>query len=267
MDAQTIETYFKRHRTVTYMLLALSALIIFLMIFLSNQLATQQALTTASQASELTANQTATANFAGGQDGEQGGTGNTINSASSCPIKGEYFARYGAEPDESKCFQINFCDYASCGYKNVSYSCLRQVDSRGRQIRRNLGSSCRTDPIKDVAALCGCIMAPTTAPSSSPSVTVPVLPSPEVTVPPPSPSPTEVVACRATLTGYQGDRNYCLQEPGPSATVRYTKVKCEKNGVVTEKQLTCGAAGQQGTCCNLSSFTQENANTMCGCPN
>ncbi len=228
-------------------------------------------MTTASEASELVASQYGSANYAGGQDGEQGGKGNTINSASSCPIKGGYDStgKLVTESTQTECFKINFCDFVSCGYKNVSYTCSNQVDSRGRIVRRNLGNSCRVDPIKDVAALCGCPLTPTTAPSPSPSPSeVPISTSPSVTVPPPSPSPTEVVACKATLTGFQGDRNSCLQEPGQT-TVRYTKVKCEKNGVVTEKQLTCGAreVGGSGSCCNMSTFTQRDANNKCGCPN
>lgn len=261
MDAEMIEKYFKRHRAVSYLLLGLSAFIIFLIIFLSRQLATQQALTTASQASELVGNNAVQY----GQDGQQQEGNNIAQQASSCPIKGTYKGKFGTETEETDCFKINYCTHSLCGYKNVSYTCLRQQTSRGNQVRRTL-TSCSADPIPQVASLCGCAVTPT--PTVEPSPT----PTPSTTITPsappiaPSVEPSEASgSCSGTFTGKKGDANYCLQSGGGDTSVRYTTVKCQKNGTSYEKDIQCGHIGLGASCCNLSSFTPEWASYICQC--
>lgn len=261
MDVDVIEKYFKRHRVVSYLLLGLSAFIIVLMIFLAQQITNQQAMTTASQASELVGNQ-----IDGNGDGNQGSANSMTaqQGGRSCPIQGTYRGISNGESQESDCFTINFCDYSPvCGYKNVSYTCLKRQDSRGRQVRRNLGNSCRSNPIQEVAGLCGCAVAPTVtpAPTDIPSPTVTPIP---VTQPPAQQASPASTSCSARFSGSGGDMNYCMQSSGQTS-VRYATLKCVKNGVAYDKQVQCQSIGQGLSCCNLSDFTQPWADYHCGC--
>lgn len=264
MDADTIEKYFRRHRVVSYLLLGLSAFIILLVIFLSQQLTSQQAMTTASQASELVSYQ---------GDGSQGDSNSIAASqqqGQTCPIRGTYRGISSGESQESDCFSIDYCTYnPNCGYKNVSYTCLKRQDSRGRQVRRNLGNSCHNNPIQEVAGLCGCAMAPTATPAVTSAPPPVVIPSPTAIPPVVEPSIQQgggatAPSCSAQFIGSGGDAGYCMQSSGDTS-VRYRTLNCVKNGVRTQKQVSCQSIGQGLSCCNLSTFTQPWADYVCGC--